>query len=423
MTLIKSGARWPHRVFAFTSALMVAAWTPAIAQSTEESLGSDVDGLRTVARQLSPSLAALALETDGAAAKANGADALDDPTISDSYQYYKDPGLFSAHTVMLSQAFPLWGKRDLRREAALADLDAARGQERAAQDELDERIKVAYAQYYLLRSEMTVNQEISELNRRMKSAASARYAQGSGDQTPVIQALGEETNTKAETIRLEGEESAIRARLNVLIGRSAEDKLAKPLRARAIPVSDPVLSELVDRAHAGNSTLASGNAAIAAAKLRRNLADKSWYPDLTVGGGPLIQSNNQPTGFAVTVGLNVPVPWGRESSGQQQAAAELGAAQQKYDAAVLEIEGALGEAVARLHAARATETLLDQEAMPQARAMFKTVLANYSHGKGELTSSIEAEHQMHDVDLRLLKSQLDEQVELAHIERLIGGDL
>ena len=55
--------------------------------------------------------------------------------------------------------------------------------------------------------------------------------------------------------------------------------------------------------------------------------------------------------------------------------------------------------------------------------MFKTVLANYSHGKGELTSSIEAEHQMHDVDLRLLKSQLDEQVELAHIERLIGGDL
>ena len=279
---------------------------------------SDVDGLRTVARQLSPSLAALALETDGAAAKANGADALDDPTISDSYQYYKDPGLFSAHTIMLSQAFPLWGKRDLRREAALADLDAARGQERAAQDELDERIKVAYAQYYLVRSEMTVNQEAGDLNRRMQSAASARYSQGSGDQTPVIQAFGEETNTKAEAIRLEGEENAIRARLNVLIGRSAEDRLAKPLRLRPLPGSDPVLSELVDLAHAANSTLSSGNAAIAAAKLRRNLADKSWYPDLTVGGGPLIQTNNRSTGFAATVGLNIPVPWGRESSGSSR---------------------------------------------------------------------------------------------------------
>jgi hypothetical protein len=30
---------------------------------------------------------------------------------------------------------------------------------------------------------------------------------------------------------------------------------------------------------------------------------------------------------------------------------------------------------------------------------------------------------MHDVELRLLQAQLDEQAELAAIERLIGGDL
>ncbi|MEI9983542.1 MAG: TolC family protein [Aliidongia sp.] len=59
-------------------------------------------------------------------------------------------GVFSAHTITLSQAFPLWGKRDLRREAALADVDTARGQEQAAADELDEKIKLAYAQYHLI---------------------------------------------------------------------------------------------------------------------------------------------------------------------------------------------------------------------------------------------------------------------------------
>jgi outer membrane protein TolC len=76
-----------------------------------------------------------------------------------------------------------------------------------------------------------------------------------------------------------------------------------------------------------------------------------------------------------------------------------------------------------LHAARATEALLQQEVMPEARATYQTVLANYSQGKGDLTAAIAAEHQIHDVELRLLQVQLDEQVELAAIERLVGGDL
>jgi outer membrane protein TolC len=179
----------------------------------------------------------------------------------------------------------------------------------------------------------------------------------------------------------------------------------------------------MDRARAANPALSADNAAITAARTRSALADKAWYPDLTVGGGPLIQTNNRPVGFAATVGLNIPVPWGREASGQQDAAAQLGATQQRYDEAMLEIEGALGQATARLRAARATEALLQREAMPQARTAFQTVLANYSQGRGELVAAITAEHQVHEVGLRLLQAQLDEQVELAAIERLIGGDL
>jgi outer membrane protein TolC len=88
-----------------------------------------------------------------------------------------------------------------------------------------------------------------------------------------------------------------------------------------------------------------------------------------------------------------------------------------------EVEGALGETVAKLHAARTTEALLQREALPQARATFQTVLANYGQGKGDLTAAIAAEHQVHEVDLRLLQTQLGEQTSLAAIERLIGGDL
>ena len=396
---------------------------PAMAQPADASLGATAESLLAAGRRLNPTLRAAALDTEAAAAKAGGADRLDDPTISDSYQYYRDPGVFSAHTVMLSQSFPLWGKRSLRREAALADVDASRGQQQAVQDDLDERIKVAYAQYYLLTRDIAVNREIGELARRMRTAASARYGQGGGDQVAAIQALGEETAAKTEAVRLEGARDAARARLNTLIGRPADALLAEPMRARSLPSGELVAAVLIQRARGGNPTLSASNAAIAAARTRSTLADKAWYPDVTIGAGPLIQTNNQPMGFAATVGLNIPLPWGREAAGQQEAAAQLGATQQRYEAKRLEIEGALGEAVALLRAANSTETLLRRDAMPQARATFKTVLAGYSQGKGELTAAITAERQMHDVELRLLQAQFDAQVEVAAIERLIGGDL
>jgi cobalt-zinc-cadmium efflux system outer membrane protein len=396
----------------------VAAWAADMS-----ALGATAESVLAAGHRLSPQLRGAALDTAAASAKAEGAGALDDPTIADSYTYYRDPGVFSGHTVMLTQAFPLWGKRSLRRQAALSDVDASRGREQAMQDELDEKIKVAYAQYYLTARDLAVNREIAELADRMRTAASARYGQGAGDQVAVIQAMGEETTARTDAVRLEGDHNAARARLNALVGRPAGAPLAEPTRARPIPAAEPAIETLVERARAANPTLFASHAAVEAARARSTLADKAWYPDVTIGAGPLIQTNRQPVGFAATVGLNIPLPWGREAAGQREAAAQLGATQERYDAARLEIEGALGEAVAKLSAARSTEALLHKEAMPQARAAFQTVLANYSRGKGELTAAIAAEHQMHDIELRLLQAQLDEQVELAAIERLIGGDL
>lgn len=414
-----------RRLLAASSLLVAGLFTsaPAQAEPSDASLGATVDGLLIAGRRLSPTLRASALDTEAASAKASGADALDDPTVSDNYQYYQNGGLFSAHTVMLSQSFPLWGKRNLRRQAALADVDASRGREAATRDELAEKIKVAYAQYYLTTRNLAVNREIADLARRMRSAAMARYGQGGGDQLAVIQAIGEETAAKTEAVRLQGDRNAASARLNALVGRPADAPLAEPLKLRSMPSEELTVPILVSRARVANPTLAANNATVAAARTRSTLADKAWYPDVTIGAGPLIQTNNRPVGFAATVGLNIPVPWGREVSGQREATAQLGASQQRYEAARLGIEGALGEAVARLRAARATEILQRREALPQARAAFQTMLASYGQGRGELSGVITAEHQMHEVQIRILQAQLNEQIELAAIERLVGGDL
>src|ERR1700693_892150 len=60
-------------------------------------LGATVESVLAAGGELNPAVRAMALDTSATAAKAAGADALDDPVISDSYQYYRDPGVFSGH--------------------------------------------------------------------------------------------------------------------------------------------------------------------------------------------------------------------------------------------------------------------------------------------------------------------------------------
>ncbi len=354
------------------------------AQTRPAPLGATVESVLAVGRRLNPALRAAALDTATAAAKAAGADALDDPMISDSYQYYRNPNVFSGHSIMVTQAFPLWGKRDLRREAALADLDAMRGREQAARDALDERIKVAFAQYYVTSRAVAVNRDVTAVAGSMRAAAEARYAAGQGDQAAVVKALGEETAVDIEAARLEGDRAAAREMLNALLARPASAPLAEPLRLRRVPAADLAIASLVERARGDSPALAASGAEVSAAQARAVLAEKAWYPDLTLGAGPLIQTNNRPPGVAATVGLNVPLPWGKEASEQQAATAQLGAAQQRYEAALLDIQSALGEALARLKAARKADALVARKALPEAQAALKSVTADYAQGRGDL---------------------------------------
>jgi outer membrane protein TolC len=257
----------------------------------------------------------------------------------------------------------------------------------------------------------------------MRATAEARFGAGQGDQPAVIKALAEETSAEIEAARLEGDRAAAREMLNALLARPAGAPLAEPLRLRPVPAADLAIASLVERARGGSPVLAASGAEVRAAGPRATLAEKAWYPDLTAGAGPLIQTNNRPPGVAATVGLNIPLPWGKEASEQAAATAQLGAAQQRYDAALLDIQSALAEARERLKAARQADALVAHRALPEAQAVLKSVTADYAQGRGELAIALDAQHRVHDLELKRLQLQVDEQTALAGIERLIGGEL
>ena len=151
-------------------------------------------------RQLSPELRAMALERDAAAARADAAGRLDDPVfraISDEVDRTSGPRINKMY-LSVEQEFPLWGKRDLQRSAALAAVDAARGREQATAAELDEKIKTAFARYYAASRALLVNREVIQLASAMAKLAKERYAQNLGPQSDAITAEAEITRTAME---------------------------------------------------------------------------------------------------------------------------------------------------------------------------------------------------------------------------------
>ena len=122
---------------------------PVAAQGS--ALGADLQGLLAHARAQSPELRAMQAEADAAAQRVGPAGALPDPVLRvelmniNNYGTDASPSLLPSKVgetkYTLMQSLPLWGKRELKRDAASADARQADARSDAAWAELSARIK------------------------------------------------------------------------------------------------------------------------------------------------------------------------------------------------------------------------------------------------------------------------------------------
>ena len=385
--------------------------------SAEPAPGATVDDLLARVRRFNPELAAAALDREAAVAKIYPAGALDDPMISLSRDQAFRQTLFTA-----SQDFPLWGKRDMRRGVAEANAAASAGRESSVTAELEEQTKVVFSQYYQADQALRVTREIHSLNRTVADSVRARYAQGLGSQSDAIRAELERTRIEPELSALERDEEAAKAKINALIGRPADTKLAPPRELRKLPPAASLkLDALMARARSSNPMLATARSEIEAAEGERRLVDKSWYPDvtLTLGGDDLAGIGTRVTGG---IGIKVPLQWGVREALAREATAKKGAAQLRQEAVSLKIESELQSALASLARAQRTGDLLEHGLGQQSEAAYNSALASYQQGRGDLTAVLDAARRRLEVRIETLQVGTEAQTAFAAIERLTGGE-
>ena len=411
---------------ALLAILLVAAPACAEAPVALQAPGATLDEVLAIARRLSPELGARALDTEAAQARVAIAGSLADPTLrvtSDEIDRTSGPRQ-NKMLFTVEQEFPLWGKLDLRRDQANADVARSRADTRVTEAELIEKVKVAFAQYYQSDQAIRTTEDLHRVVHDMARVARDRYAQGRGSQLEVYKAEVEITRLATEIVRLETRRRSAAARLNALLGRPIDAPLARPVKLRALPSAAALAPDaLMQRARAGNPSLAGRDAQIAAAAAGKQLADKNWYPDVTLKAGAIDRTGNGPNGYLAEIGLRVPLQWGLHEAQQREAAAQVGAAQARRQAQELQIQGELGEFTADLAGSRKTADLIRTQLLPQSQALLRSGVAGYGLGRAELVDVLRAEHDLANLRIELLSAEFDQQRQLAAIERLIGGDL
>ncbi len=394
----------------------------SLAHAVEAPLGATADGLLAEARRLSPDLAARAQTAAAADAGARAAGYLPDPTLrvtQDEIDVAGGPRR-PKQIYAIEQEVPLWGKPGLRVASARAQADAVRAEGRAANAELTEQIGIAFAQYWVAHRALAVQEDLLGIRRGIVAAAESRYAQGRGAQLDVLRGAAGLTRQQAEIARFAAQKRAAQGAINALLLRDPTAPLADPQQLRALPPAS-ALAPAGLIARAANPRVAAAKSRIAAADANRRLAQKEWFPNVTLSVGAIDRNGFGPNGYMASVSLRVPLQWGLRNALEDQARADLRAAEAMRDAAAQEVARAIAEAAATLAGARESERLTRDRLLPQLDAAVRSAVAAYGNGRTELTPVLDAVRELGEARLSLLALQFDAQRQLAAIERLIGG--
>ena len=411
--------------------IVLGAVAAPVARSAD--LGTDLDGLLAYAKSQSPELTAMRHEADAAAQRVQPAGALPDPVLRveleniNNYGNDAPPSLLPSKVgdtkYTLMQAIPLWGKRDLRRDVATADSQQAAARVGATWSDLASRLKGVYAQYYLAAGTERITREVVDLLARLEQLAQARYAGGLAAQQDAIRAQLEQTAVRAELIGLDNDKRQRRARLNALLGREPGAPLAEPLAMRPLPaVSVFDAAALAQRAQAVNPALAAEAARLRSAQSNRELVQKNRYPDINVGLVPT-QVGSRITTWGLMFEVNIPLQQESRRSQEREAEGMVSAQASRAQALASQLLGELGENLSALDAARRNEALVSTQLLPQSELSFRAALAAYETGKVDFATLLDAQRQIRRARQERLKAQVDAQMRLAEIERIVGEDL
>ncbi|GJM21392.1 MAG: PTS cellobiose transporter subunit IIC [Planctomycetota bacterium] len=394
---------------------------------------ASLDDLLRFAEWSNPGLRAAALRWRAALERVPQATALPDPRLNFGYFLEEIETRTGPMDWRLgvSQSFPWPGTLDAAGSAEAARAEAERARFESERLALTEQVQRTWFELAYVNAAHEVTRAHLDLLGRWEEVARTRYATGLGNEADVIRAQVELGKVNDRVRSLDDLRRPLGARLNAALNRPAGAQLPTPalhVGGSALELDDASL--LADLA-VTSPDLRALEHHIEAAEQGVALADKAYYPDLSLGLDYTAISSARSPGvrgsgddaLAVTAGLSLPIWRGRRDAGARRANTLLAVARAEHDD-LLNRQGAeLELALYALRDASRRLSLYEDTLVPKGHESVQTTAVAYQSSKASFLEFIDAERVLLEFQLAAARARADAAQALARVERLSGVPL
>ncbi|HEY2147189.1 MAG TPA: TolC family protein [Pirellulales bacterium] len=374
-----------------------------------------------------PSLEAMMFAWQAAAARYPQVVSLEDPMLMLAMGpgTFGDPNHDVAWMVEGSQKIPWHGKRELRGEQSQAEASAARMDLADAELRLVESAKVAFLEYYLVRRDLELNEEGLRLTQGFRETADEHYRNLLVTQQDLLQADLELNELRRRKLELERMDRIAAARINTLLHRPPAERLPPPPAALPSPTADAALDVAQAIAVERRPDLVALGARLRAEQASVALAERDYYPDLTVVGryDGFWQRADRNLAPMVGVNLNVPFDNDRRRAAIREAQSRVAQRRAEFEAKLDEVRSDVQIAYQQLVESRRSLELFDKSILPVAEHNLESARANYGATKIDFLRLLEADRQAITLREKRQQALADYYRALAAFERASGGPL
>lgn len=362
------------------------------------------------------------------AAKAKQAGSLPDPMIMIGYQNegwsdYTFGKMSGAQWMYgISQMFPFPGKRSLKEEMAARDAETAGAMHRAARLGTVARVKELYFDLFLAQKNLDLVRERTMLFGRIEEAALARYATGMGQQQEVLMAQTEKYMLLEREAMLKQKQRSLEVMLTSVVGREESKPFSRPAEPQATAFT-AAEDDLVQQVIARSPETLSRQKMLMASQAGVHMAEKEFYPDVTLAGTVAKRSGPYEDMWSLTATFNIPLYY---KSRQSQALAE---AQAMSNAALHDLAGmkamlasSVRDSVAMIKSADRLMELYRQGLIPKTYQDFELSLSGYRTGKVEGITVVSRLKALLDLETAYWTQFVEREKAIARIEALTGGE-
>lgn len=325
-------------------------------------------------------------------------------------------------SISIRQKLPFPGKRTLAGDAALAMAEADGAELGMVQLELAEMASEMYDEYFVNARALEINAEHKVVLEQMKKSAEAQYIAGRAAQQDPIQAEVELAQLERERIMLDAERDQIVAGLNGLVHRAPSSALPPPpvdLELASAPTGTS--EQLQALALRQRPQRRGANAQIAAARARRAIAERDYYPDFELVASYNSMWDMTAHRWMLGVMIDVPIQRGKRRAAVEQADAEIARARFEDARLVDDIRVEVDRALRRVAEAQALVHVHVNKLLPASRVQLDSARAGFTSAQNSFLAVVQAQQNLHNVELSLARARAELSRRRAALSRAVGS--